>query len=77
MTKYELTKIAASLLQVAKANKVTTADVEKLPIYEDYTRLCGEGHKITAIMYYLADHYGVSESKLYQYFAKMKSAVEL
>lgn len=77
MTKYELTKLAASLLTTAKANKVTTADVEKLPIFEDYQRLCAEGHKITAIMYYLSEHYGVCESKLYAYFAKMKSDVEM
>lgn len=77
MTRYELVKAIGSALVLAKEHGISATDYAKLSAYEDYLRYKAEGHKVTAIMYHLSEEYGISESKLYEYFARMKQEISL
>ena len=72
MTKHDITLILASSLRLARDNGLTPADVDKLAIYDEYTRLKAQGQKVTAIVYDLSLRYELSESKVYAYIRKMK-----
>lgn len=76
MNAYELLKTGESVLAACERNNVLTADIKYLPLYEDYTRLKGEGHKITWILSYLSQQYQVSEATIKRLSKRMKNRIK-
>lgn len=77
MTKYEFVKINYSMMQEMKKNNISCSDSSFVEMYEEYSRLKGEGHKITYIIQYLSDRFGVGKTHLYEIVKKMGENIEL
>ncbi len=77
MTHYELLKSAATICKILASNKVKTADVCFVPLYEEYERMKGEGHKMTYIVFYLSEKFDVSEAAVYRIIKRMSRGVHL
>lgn len=77
MTHYELLKSAATICRILAVNKVKTADVCFVPLYDDYIRMKGEGHKMTYIVFYLSEKYCVSEAAVYRIVKRMGKDIRI
>ena len=75
MTQYELLKASASLLAMLEKNSIDAKDVKYIDLYDEYTRLKGEGHKIGYIAYYLSQQYECSEATVYRVVKRMEQDI--
>lgn len=75
MTRYDLIKTAASLLEVCDKNGIDTKEVHQLAVYEDWQRLIQEKHKKVWIIAYLSQTYGISEATVKRIAKRMKKKV--
>lgn len=64
MTRYEFIKMAESVLKVCDREGIAPSEAAYLPVYEEWIRLTGEGHKKVWIIAYLAQQYGISEATI-------------
>lgn len=75
MTMYEVLKLNEGLMQFLVEKDVQPADVQYVPMYAEYLRMKGEGHKLVYIVAFLQDEYGVSESTVYRVLRRFKKEV--
>lgn len=75
MTKYELLKATASTCGLLAENNIDPSDVKYLQLYEDWQRMCAEGHKKEYIKFYLAQQYGVSETSVWRICKRMQHEI--
>ena len=75
MKKYELLKATASTCDLLAKNNINPSDVEYLQLFEDWQRMCKEGHKKEYIKYYLSQQYGVSETSIWRICKRMQHEV--
>lgn len=61
MTIYELIKANAATLRALHRNGVSPSYLHLLPIYDDYTRLVGEGKKVRWVARHVGEKFGYSE----------------
>lgn len=66
MTHYELLKCGESICRKMSENGVKADDVRHLQMFEDWTRLRKEGHKVRYIQVYLSEQYGVGEATVFR-----------
>jgi hypothetical protein len=50
--------------------------VKYIGMYKEYMHMVDEGHKITYIVQYLSDAYGVGESTVYRAIKRLSGSVE-
>lgn len=72
MTQYELLIATESLCRKLCEKNIQPEDVQYLPLYADYVRLKGEGHKISFITYWLGEQYGCSERTVMRVVSRME-----
>ena len=75
MIQYELLKTAESLLAVLMKNDIDAKDVKYLKLYQEYTRLKEEGHKVGYVVYYLSQQYECSEATVYRVVKRMTQKI--
>lgn len=76
MTQYELLKASVSLLAMLEKNSIDAKDVKYIDLYDEYTRLKGEGHKMGYIAYYLSQQYECSEATVYRVVKRMAQDIK-
>lgn len=72
MRQYEFLKATASILHVLEDNKIDARDIKYLELYEDFTRLKSEGHKISYIVEYLSEQYECGVATVYRIIKRME-----
>lgn len=75
MKVYELIKASESLLNAFSKANINISDSRYIPLYEDYSRLKAEGHKITYIITYISDVYNISEKTVYIVIGKFEKEI--
>lgn len=75
MTTYEILKVNESVLRALNQNKIDAKYVEHLSLYDDYSRLKLEGHKVTYIIRHLADEYELNERSVFRIIKRMSKAL--
>lgn len=75
MNVYELLMLNKNVLEIMEDASLDISDVKYLPVYQEYARLCEEGHKKTYIMQYLSDEYNLAERTIYRIVDKFSSNV--
>lgn len=75
MTQYEYIKMAESVLKIAVSKQVKVDDVCHLQMYEDFIRLKAEGLKVTYIVDYLCEQYGVPVATIYRIVKRMSRKI--
>ena len=76
MTQYELLKASVSLLAMLEKNGIDAKDVKYIDLYDEYTRLKSEGHKMGYIAYYLSQQYECSEATVYRVVKRMAQDIK-
>ena len=76
MTQYELLKASVSLLAMLEKNSIDAKDVKYIDLYDEYTRLKNEGHKVGYIAYYLSQQYECSEATVYRVVKRMAQDIK-
>lgn len=76
MTQYELLKASVSLLAMFEKNSIDAKDVKYIDLYDEYTRLKSEGHKMGYIAYYLSQQYECSEATVYRVVKRMAQDIK-
>lgn len=77
MTVYELIKVNSCLLELLSSNGGKVRDVRHLPMYREYQRMTGEGHKLMYIVAFLSEEYGVSEATVYRVINRFNQEVQV
>jgi len=75
MTQYEYMKMSESVLKVAVGSNMNVADVKHLELYEEYRRLKADGLKVTYIVDYLQEQYGVPVASIYRLVKRMSREI--
>ena len=75
MTQYEALKLIEPTLNMLHRNGVDCRDVKYVQLYEDYERLCAEGHKKLYITTYLEEKYGVCMVSIYRIIKRLKNDI--
>lgn len=75
MKQYQAMKKCSRTLRRLALAGVSMTDVLWLEVYEEWLRLKREGHKVTYIVYYLSDQYGLSEMSVYRLVKRMERKV--
>ena len=65
MTLYEAINVNISYLEILSRLGYKLGDERYLPLYRDYLRLTGEGHKTTYVAAILSTRYGIAERTFY------------
>jgi hypothetical protein len=76
MIQYELLKASVSLLAMLEKNGIDAKDVKYIDLYDEYTRLKSEGHKMGYIAYYLSQQYECSEATVYRVVKRMAQDIK-
>ena len=71
----ELVKVSSSLLSTLAEAKIMPGDVKYIEMYNEYSRMKSEGHKITYIVAYLSDVYEISERAIYNVINKFEKEI--
>lgn len=77
MTKYELLKACSSVCETMTRNGVSAADCKYIDMVADYISMTGEGQKVSWVVYYLSQQYGVSEPTVYRIVKRLSEQCEL
>lgn len=77
MTQYEALKLIEPTLDMLHRNGVDCRDVKYVQLYEDYTRLCREGHKKLYITTYLEEKYGVCMVSIYRIIKRLSKSIDV
>jgi hypothetical protein len=72
---HEAIRIYSPLIDAMENCNIKVEDVKHLGLYDEFTRLSNEGHKITYITSYLASEYGISERTVYSIVKKMEEEI--
>lgn len=75
MRQYDILKMAESVIKTISENGINPADVYHLAMYEDYQRLKKEGLKVTYVVNYLIQQYGVPEATIYRVVKRMQKEI--
>jgi hypothetical protein len=75
MKTHEAIRIYKPLIDAMQNCNIKVEDVKHLGLYDDFTRLRNEGHKITYIASYLASEYNVSERTVYAIVKKFEEEI--
>ena len=76
MKAHELLKIGAPILDGMTVAGITSDDARYLEMYRDFAKMKAEGQKITYVVAYLSELYGVSERRVYKLVKKFESEVQ-
>lgn len=71
MLVYEAIREYRDLLKALARNGIGASWARNIELYDDYTRLVNEGHKMTYITSYLAEVYNITVSQVYRIIGKM------
>ncbi len=71
MTTYEYIKATATMVDTMDKNHITPKLFRYMEMYDTWRRLKGEGHKITWIIQYLSEQYGISRGTFRNVIRKM------
>ena len=66
MTVFEILNFNRELLQRLQLLGLKTNDCQYIDLYNDFSRMQKDGEKVTYIVSYLANKYGVSERMIYK-----------
>jgi hypothetical protein len=75
MKVYEAIQLCKPFIDSLKNYNIKVDYIKHMDLYNDFTRLKDEGHKITYISSYLAGVYNVSERTVYAIVKKMEEEV--
>ena len=76
MNAFELLTIHRNVLELMSSVSIEVGDVKYIDMYKEYRHMVDEGHKVTYIVQYLSDEYGVSESTVYRTIKKLSGSVK-
>jgi len=77
MNAFELLTIHRNVLELMSSVSIEVGDVKYIGMYKEYRRMVDDGHKMTYIVQYLSDEYGVGESTVYRVIKKFSEDVEI
>lgn len=77
MNAFELLTIHRSVLELMSTASIEVGDVKYIEMYKEYRGMMDKGHKMTYIVQYLSDEYGVGESTVYRVIKKFSEDVEI
>ncbi len=77
MTNYELLIMNKSMVEVLLANHININDVQNLQIYEQFTEMKKQGHKVSYITVFLADKYGMTDRGIYKIINRLNRQVSV
>lgn len=77
MNAFELLTIHRNVLELMSSVSIEVGDVKYIGMYKEYRHMVDDGHKMTYIVQYLSDEYGVGESTVYRVIKKFSEDVEL
>jgi hypothetical protein len=72
---HEAIRIYKPIIDNLKNYNIKVEDIKYIALYDEFTRLKNEGHKMTYITSYLASEYRVSERKVYAIAKKMEEEI--
>jgi hypothetical protein len=75
MKAHVLIRENGGLLRHLRNANITTDDIDKLNLYDEYTRLLNEGNKKLYIVSCLSDAYKVSDRQIYNIINKMEREI--
>ena len=75
MKAHNLIRENSGLLKHLRSAKINIDDIDKLEMYDDYSRLLAEGHKKLYIVKHLSDEYSVSERNIYNIINRFEREV--
>lgn len=73
----EILKLNRELLNVCRDVGIKPDDVRYIGLYNDYSRLLGNGEKVSYIVAVLAERYGISERKVYMLIKRLQADCNL
>jgi hypothetical protein len=77
MRAYELVKVCEGAMNALNEANISLSDVKYIKLYEEYTRMKGEGHKLTYIVAFLQDEYNVGQATIYRIVEKFGKPVKV
>ena len=77
MNAFELLTIHRNVLEIMSTASIEVGDVKYIEMYKEYRGMMDKGHKMTYIVQYLSDEYGVGESTVYRVIKKFSEDVEI
>ncbi len=77
MNAFELLTIHRNVLELMSTASIEVGDVKYIEMYKEYRGMMDKGHKMTYIVQYLSDEYGVGESTVYRVIKKFSEDVEI
>ena len=75
MKAHEVLLLAKPMLAVLFSAGISPKDVQYLDLYNEYTRLKSEGHKITYIETYLCEEFNIRKTKFYELIRSLDTEV--
>jgi len=75
MKVFELLNASESIIRRFEKANVNISDSRYIPMYEDYSRLKAEGHKVTYTVAYLSETYNISEQTVYNVVKKFEKEI--
>lgn len=70
---FEILNIHRELLNRLYASGVRLEDARYIDLYTDYSRMLGEGEKVSYIVVMLSEKYGVRERKVYSLIKRFQN----
>ncbi len=65
------------MVEVLLANHININDVQNLQIYEQFTEMKKQGHKVSYITVFLADKYGMTDRGIYKIINRLNRQVSV
>ena len=65
------------MVEVMLANHVNINDIQNLKIYEQFTEMKKQGHKVSYITMFLADKYGITDRGIYKIVNRLSREVSI
>lgn len=76
MNAFELLTIHRNVLELMSTASIEVGDVKYIEMYKEYRGMMDKGHKMTYIVQYLSDEYGVGESTVYRAIKRLSGSVK-
>ncbi len=70
MKAHEILVLARPMIEKLAHAGISPKDIQHLSLYDDFSRLKGEGHKITYIEAYICEEYNIKRTRFYDIIRK-------
>lgn len=68
-------KLHKEIMNLLSQYDIRMEDFKYVDLYDDYTTMLKEGYKVSYIVCYLSDKYGISEASVYRVLKRFKITI--